>query len=69
MLTSSINCIEERTDPRAANASGGAFNYPLLCLPAGNDFAESALETRPETCFRGYDSPRALRPRAERGTS
>lgn len=25
MLTSSINCIEERTDPRAANASGGAL--------------------------------------------
>lgn len=35
MLTSSINCIEERTDPRAANASGGALTircyvYPLV---------------------------------------
>ena len=35
MLTSSINCIEERTDPRATNASGGALTircyvYPLV---------------------------------------
>jgi hypothetical protein len=35
MLTSSINCIVERTDPRAANASGGALTircyvYPLV---------------------------------------
>ena len=35
MLTSSINCIEERTDPRAANPSGGALTircyvYPLV---------------------------------------
>ena len=35
MLTSSINCIEERTDPRAANARGGALTircyvYPLV---------------------------------------
>src|SRR5438874_12725998 len=35
MLTNSINCIEERTDPRAANASGGALTircyvYPLV---------------------------------------
>ena len=35
MLTSSINCIEERTDPRAANAGGGALTircyvYPLV---------------------------------------
>jgi hypothetical protein len=35
MLTSSINCIEERTDPRAADASGGALTircyvYPLV---------------------------------------
>ena len=35
MLTNSINCIEERTDPRAANASGGALTircyvYPLI---------------------------------------
>jgi len=35
MLTSSINCIEERTDPRAADASGRALTircyvYPLV---------------------------------------
>ena len=35
MLTNSINCIEERTDPRAANARGGALTircyvYPLV---------------------------------------
>jgi len=35
MLTSSINCIEERIDPRAADASGGALTircyvYPLV---------------------------------------
>jgi hypothetical protein len=35
MLTSSINCIEERTDPHAADASGGALTihcyvYPLV---------------------------------------
>src|SRR5438552_799618 len=35
MLTNSINCIEERTDPRAADASGGALTircyvYPLV---------------------------------------
>ena len=35
MLTSSINCIEERTDPRGANASGKALTircyvYPLV---------------------------------------
>ena len=35
MLTNSINCIEERTDPRAANTSGGALTircyvYPLI---------------------------------------
>jgi hypothetical protein len=35
MLTNSINCIEERTDPRAANANGGALTircyvYPLI---------------------------------------
>ena len=35
MLTNSINCIEERTDPRAANASSGALTircyvYPLV---------------------------------------
>ena len=35
MLTSSINCIEERTDPCAADASGGALTircyvYPLV---------------------------------------
>jgi len=35
MLTNSINCIEERTGPRAANASGGALTircyvYPLV---------------------------------------
>src|SRR5258708_7789487 len=35
MPTSSINCIEERTDPCAANASGGALTircyvYPLV---------------------------------------
>ena len=35
MLTNSINCIEERTDPRAANASGTALTircyvYPLV---------------------------------------
>ena len=35
MLTSSINCIEERTDSRAANASGGGLTircyvYPLV---------------------------------------
>lgn len=35
MLTNSINCIDERADPRAANASGGTltircFVYPLV---------------------------------------
>jgi len=35
MLTNSINCIEERTGPRAADASGGALTircylYPLV---------------------------------------
>jgi hypothetical protein len=35
MLTSSINCIEERTDPREVNANGGALTircyvYPLV---------------------------------------
>ena len=35
MLTSSINCIEERTDPRAADANGAALTircyvYPLV---------------------------------------
>jgi hypothetical protein len=35
MLTRSINCIEERTDPRAADASGGTLTircyvYPLV---------------------------------------
>ena len=35
MLNSSINCIEERTNPRAANASDGALTiccyvYPLV---------------------------------------
>ena len=35
MLTNTINCIEERTDPRAENASGGALTircyvYPLV---------------------------------------
>ena len=35
MLTRSINCIEERTDKRAANAAGGALTircyfYPLV---------------------------------------
>src|SRR5713226_3542244 len=35
MLTSSINCIEDRIDPREANASGGALTircyvYPLV---------------------------------------
>ena len=35
MLTNSINCIEERTEPRAADASGGALTircyvYPLV---------------------------------------
>ena len=35
MLTKTINCIEERTDSRAANASGGALTircyvYPLV---------------------------------------
>ncbi len=35
MLTTSINCIEERTDARVANASGGALTircyvYPLV---------------------------------------
>lgn len=35
MVTGAINCIEERTDPRAANASGGALTircyvYPLV---------------------------------------
>ena len=35
MLTNSINCIEERTDARAANASSGALTircyvYPLI---------------------------------------
>ena len=39
MLTNSINCIEERTDPRAANASGGALTircyvYPLVTTSA-----------------------------------
>ena len=39
MLTGSIKCIEERTDPRAANASGGALTircyvYPLVTTSA-----------------------------------
>jgi hypothetical protein len=33
MLTNSINCIEERTDPRAANGSGGALTIRCYVYP------------------------------------
>ena len=34
MLTNSINCIEERTDPRAADASGGALTIRCFVYPS-----------------------------------
>jgi hypothetical protein len=34
MLTNSINCIEERTDPRAADASGGALTIRCYVYPS-----------------------------------
>src|SRR5205814_2712138 len=64
------NQLHRRTRrPRRSRRQRRGFNYSLLCFPTGNDFAAPVLETGPETCFRGYDSPHALRPRAERGTS
>lgn len=33
MLTSSINCIEERTDPREVNANGGALTIRCYVYP------------------------------------
>ena len=33
MLTISINCIEERTDPREVNASGGALTIRCYVYP------------------------------------
>src|SRR5207237_462082 len=45
------------------------FVTVAMAEPTGEPESALALETRPKTCFRGYDSPHALRPRAERGTS
>src|SRR5438477_8033768 len=65
-----LNQLHRRTHrPTRGKRQRRGFDYPLLCLSVDNDLAAPALETRPKTCFRGYDSPHALRPRAERGTS
>ena len=44
MLTSSINCIEERTDPRAANASGETLTIRCYVIPLVTTLARPLLK-------------------------
>ena len=69
MLTSLINCIEERTDPRTASVGGGALTIRCYLYPLVPASPRPFLKTDRKLAFEAMTLLMRLRSRAERGTS